>query len=324
MSEDNKTIFIMVRYSAFTQGGVQLGKDKTVEEYKKDLFNPGRLENRFSIFKNLTLKSLVAQKECSCEVRLVIFTSIDLPKNFKELLYSELKSANFKKNFSFDIVEVSEDEPLGRKMKDYVVKSLEGKGTNKFATVRLDDDDGLSSSYCQKLCEYLDRDVIGFPISFAYGYEGFFDEKKNIFSDIRHWYKPKIALGLAFTNKYSNDNGFFDKRITVYNLGAHTKIDLKNPIIVDSTFPAYFRTLSLYNDSGVNELHKLLVAVNKSTFCSDEFGFIGLIKEFEPSSKDFDLDKISPKDRYSSEIARYVGERNKYNSIINSKKSEDL
>lgn len=310
-----ETIFLIIRYSVLTNG-VKLSRDVSLDEYKEKLFNPSRLKNRSEIFKNITLKSIESQKDCPCYVKLLICVSREMPVNFKLDLYESLRNIEFKNNFSFDVVELDASDSLTNKITKYIKGYVAGKGEHKFATVRLDDDDGLSSLFCLKLYQYIKNDIIGVPISFPYGYEGFYDLGKKCFFDIRHWYYPKIALGLAFINKYTEEKGFLDQKVSVYHLGSHTKIDVNYPVLLDSRFPAYFRTLSTYNDSGGNVHHQNLVKVESSNFCFEEFPYIDNVRDLTKRSAESLQVPVETVQRFSTDNAKLKSEISKYKKLI--------
>lgn len=298
----NKTIFIIIRYSVITSG-VKLGLNISKEDYKEKLFSEDRLRNRISLFKKITSKSIVNQKPCDVNLRLVVLTSSELPEANKKDLAAELHSIEERSDFICDLLFVDERESLSYVIKNHITNLLAGSIKHDFATVRLDDDDGLSSSYCQNLSLYLKRGFLGIPISFAYGYEGYFNEKNDEFRNLRHWYYPKIALGLAFTNSYSDIDGYLDKRISVYSLGSHTKIDIDNPILIDSTFPAYFRTVSGHNDSGGYVYHNNLVKVADGDIDHNEFSFMEKIVGLATSSKVVE-ERVVVSSKYSAAAAK--------------------
>lgn len=268
----DKSIFIITRYSVIT-GGVKIADGRSPDEIKQILFSKERLDSRFALFSKITAPSLIAQKPCNANLHFVILTSDELPVEHREKLDAQLIAIEKKSSFKCSVISIPAGGPLNKHINSFLDENLGGKLNHAYATVRMDDDDGIASSYCARLCGYLERGVVGFPISFAYGFEGMFDEATETFSNIRHWYYPKIALGLAFTNNYS-DGAYLYPDKSVYSLGSHTRIDIKHPIIIDALAPAFFRTVSTHNDSGGFRYHDFLPKAQQGEIDFNEFPFL--------------------------------------------------
>lgn len=284
----NKHIFFMVRFSILmpTKSGVLLARNsEDMESYRSKLFAPDRLEERFELFNKITLESLKNQAPCDAKLHLLVLTAESLPAPAKEeldRLLAEIEGYNIDANIlkipCADYPENNDVHPF-EKINEISAEFLRNffsaqNAQSLFATVRLDDDDGLAAQYSRKLSALMDRGINGMAVSFPYGYEGFYERSSEQYSDLRHWYHPKIALGLAFINKHEPEAGFYDERVQVYGLGRHTRIDENEPVLLDATFPAYFRTLCSHNDSGINHAHKGLDSVSQGEFDPVEFPFI--------------------------------------------------
>lgn len=268
----DKSIFIITRYSVIT-GGVQIGVGRSADEVKRILFSKERLDCRFALFSKIMAPSLISQKPCNANLHFVILTSDELPVEHREKLDAQLVEIEKKSSFKCTVIPMPAGSSLNKYINSFLDENLVGKMNHAYATVRMDDDDGIASSYCARLCGYLERGIVGFPISFAYGFEGMFDEATEKFSNIRHWYKPKIALGLAFTNKYSNGKYLYPDK-NIYSLGNHTRIDIKHPVIIDALAPAFIRTVSAHNDSGAFPYHDSLPKAQQGDVDFNEFPFI--------------------------------------------------
>ena len=169
---------------------------------------------------------------------------------------------------AFDFININEA------FKATIKRNLEHLPEALLATVRLDDDDGLSTNFIEKLSNHMRPGLTGYAVSFAYGIEGYWDSTINRVSDLRHSYFPKSAFGLAYLNSWSQTIGLGEsKTIHVYNMGNHMKIDETYPTVVDAIEPIYFRTLSSTIDSVGSPYHKNLPRVNgKNTLAN--FGYL--------------------------------------------------
>lgn len=291
-----KHIIFAVRFSVLapSKGGTLLASGSlTPDEYRDKLFSEDRISERLHLFEEITLRSLKYQKPSDAQLHLIVVTSDVLPEDMNIKLSKILKEFSSENNFSATIMYAKSgfsDTHEGRKsykkiddclrayLKDYIGEEKDFV----FATVRLDDDDGLAASYCERLSSLLERGLYGLPVSYAYGYEGFYDKNSGSFRSVKHWYHPKIALGLAFINKFEIGKGFYDDKCHIYNLGRHTRIDETYPILIDSTFPAYFRTISSHNDSGASGSHDYLLDLGALDMDGEEFRFISNVIDQKP------------------------------------------
>jgi hypothetical protein len=121
------------------------------------------------------------------------------------------------------------------------------------------------------LSAHLDQGLCGYPVSFAYGYEGVVDPDGRI-SDLRHWNFPKISAGLAFTNAWSSSGGYADPRRHAHSLGRHIKVDVADALVLDTRAPAYFKTVNEHMDTGGRQAFATdLPAVTQRDFAVEEF-----------------------------------------------------
>ena len=298
-----KLILVVTRYSILNpkMSGVEIARRATsLMDYKSKLFSETRLQARRYIFEKVTLASLRNLNVCDSEVHFLVLTSDLLPdryKNHLERSLMDLEGAGFiKAKLSLVAGEKNHvsREPLPLVHRDlnsaidfYLQGQVAGLADTAFATVRLDDDDGLAASYCVKLSKYLTRNFASFPISFPYGVQGVVDPDSGAISDLRRKFSPKTALGLAHLNYYSPQNGFVDGRVHVHRLGNHTEIDRKNAVIYDSRFCAYFRTISNFNDSN-NPTHRYLPRIVRGEIAATEFPYLASSLEASPVSMEFE------------------------------------
>lgn len=240
----NKVVIGFVRFSIFTEtsgGSAFASGKKSLNElaYKDHLFSEERMSARFRLFEDFLISSFSSMEvpEDIKLFKLVVVSSVYLPDVYKNVL------SRFESKHSWLSIRYIDEKrgslraEVGAVLNDYC------SDRDMVFTFRVDDDDALSRDYVTRVSQYLAPAFSGFGVSFASGYTGYYDlEERNIL-EINKTYYPKIALGLGLVDLYK------DKRCrTVFDMGNHTKVDFRYPVIVDSTFPAFFRTLHLQGD----------------------------------------------------------------------------
>lgn len=269
----DKLIHVVIRYSLVTESGgkawVSGRNSDTYEDYKAKILDLKRLRSRRALFESITLKSLDAMKKnCSCEFRVSLLASEGVPAEEQKKL-NELASLRP----WMDVEYCAEDfSSIGDYVKD-VVRSYSRDMI--YATVRLDDDDALRENYSSFLEKYLVPENVGCCVSFGNGFAGIYDGDTKRYTGLKDYYYPKVALGLAFINCHLVSGGFSSNKISVYNLGNHTKVDCKVPVILDSRERMFVRTM--HDEADTAGLHdkKLssLKEVNLSAL-GKGFGFL--------------------------------------------------
>ncbi|MBH3390236.1 hypothetical protein I5S62_14060 [Pseudomonas putida] len=278
-----KNIIIAIRYSILQKNSAAWrAAELSFEDYAKNILSNERLNIREQTFKSLTLKSLCNQINTDNDVSYTVLIMISdmLPEERVARLRSMIHENNTS-GLDFNIVKIESGTGLkydyiniNEAIKATIKRNLANIPEALLATVRLDDDDGLSTNFVEKLSNHMRPGLTGYAVSFAYGIEGYWDSTANTVSDLRHSYFPKFALGLAYLNTWSQVTGLEDnKTIHVYNMGNHMKIDESYPTVVDATEPMYFRTLSSTNDSVGSPYHKNLPSVNGKNTLS-RFGYL--------------------------------------------------
>lgn len=285
-----KHIFFLIRYSIIQpqQKGWRVAEN-SLEKYISEILSDKRLDIREQMFENITIPSLKNQAFThDTRSTVIIMVSDLLPAPRMErlrqitrclegthsVIITRIRSGVASTN-SFEYAGINEATKQ-------IIKETLGQ-TNKaiLATVRLDDDDGLSENYIIELSKHIKEDFAGYAVSFAYGLEGYYDESRKDISDIRHLYFPKNAQGLAYIFKYVPAENFKNtEKINVFNLGNHVKIDEQFPVIVYAKEPMYFRTLSKTNDSVDARYHKNLPKLSSSSHLSN-FGYLKGIAPLE-------------------------------------------
>lgn len=272
-----KNIFIAIRYSIVLGSNAQWSKNEGI-------LSDERMNIREDVFENVTFPSLINQNlpEDVCLNVIILISDLLSIKRIRFL--QNLFALNKNNNIKFFLEKVShEDRAYDDVHRNYnnainscVTRIVDNNENSCFATVRLDDDDALSVEYCRYLSKYINSNYVGIAISFATGIQARYANGKIY--DMRNLYFPKIALGLAFINKVNSSGEFAcGKVVNVYNLGDHTRIDEKTPVLVDASKYMYVRTISGMNDSNVNSQHDELIPFS----FSEEMILFKFLKKFE-------------------------------------------
>lgn len=131
-------VYILTRFSIFDPSYNGFKIQRASEIYKEKLFNKKRLDAKFSFFEKMTLPSVLNQTYKDWEWH--IFTSNELLENYKKKLeqltssYTSIKICYIKNFKEFNFKPSSMDK--------------------YFCTIRLDDDDGIHSSFFNNLQKY--------------------------------------------------------------------------------------------------------------------------------------------------------------------------
>lgn len=286
-----KHVIIAIRYSIVQKNNKSWrATEANFEDYCAKILGSERLDVREATFENITLASICNQNSVPENVAysVLIMTADVLPKERLSNLENMIHRAN-KNGINFHIAKIDSGQDyhydyknINEAIKDRINKELDEDKQSVIATVRLDDDDGLSENFIFKLSQHMKPELGGYALSFAYGLEGYWDTATEVIKDIRHCYFPKNAFGLSYINGYHPNSGLTEKKsVHVYNLGNHMKIDETYSTIVEASEPMYFRTLSNTNDSVGSPYHRHLPLVEgKNTLVN--FSYLSkLYPEFE-------------------------------------------
>ena len=217
-------VYIITRFSICdpnSNGFILTRNSKTHQKYVDALFSDYRLYNKFKFFKKITVPSILKQTNQNFEW--LICTSILLPKRYK-----------------FELLKISKLSP---KIKIFFVKDFSSMWATlrrypfdkEYATVRLDDDDGLNTHFIERLQRYSEEK--GKIISFTHG--------KLVTVNNR----GSILLGKDMRKKMVSQ-GMSGIGMNIYHCGNHVNVDKRYPVIYDSMNMAYFMGCSNYCDTG--------------------------------------------------------------------------
>lgn len=214
-------VYFITRFSIYDPHfrGFRLTTDYDQKEYERRLFDKDRLNNRFETLENITMPSICKQ---SCDNwKWLIYTSDRLPDEYMKRLRILMKD-----NPNIEVITVKD-------FKEFFEKDLYYNYKNSFATVRIDDDDGLNTSFIEKLQQYSKN--VGSIVSFTEG-------------TLIKYAKGRIIMG----EKVSEKNialGMAGIGIKIYNLGQHTTINNRYKVIYDSTPDMFYLNCSPYTDT---------------------------------------------------------------------------
>ena len=240
-----KIIYIVMRYNVVSrnmQNGWKAGQKTDYLEYKSKILSEARLAKRLELLEKIPLQSLNDQKgNVDSILKVVLLASDQLPTSHRGQL------ENLKKKYTWLYIDYLDENCVINDYSRWVEKDIliESNNTHDilYSTFRLDDDDALSNNFIKNVYQYLKKEYIGFGVSFLEGYSAIFDSTKGIFTEFYDLRVLNLALGLGFVNFYAKNQGFHNKYITVYDLGNHSYIDRKVPVIVDGEHKSYIRTI---------------------------------------------------------------------------------
>lgn len=247
-----KTVFILIRYSVLSQSKFwQIARDGDFDAYKRKLFSPQRLDAKWQLFSELTMKSLdelVANSQ-GVKVCALLMTSDELPQEHR----ARLDTAVDKRPW-MHVVELTRKQSIAAISCRWITSYLQRQAVDcDFASVRLDDDDMLAGGYIAALQRYVNADFAGAVVTFPRGYEPYWDASKGGISDALLIDYPKVAVGLAFISRYlHSDATFLTEKVSIFQTGNHVRVDEQYPLIADHSLIAYVKMAHAQQDTGDN------------------------------------------------------------------------
>jgi hypothetical protein len=242
----------VTRYSLFSPGSPswktsRSGVFKTPEEYMDYLFSEKRLQMRAELFFTKSVPALAAMAANHDYKHFVLYSEL-LPEHHKELLFAAAAEHAFLIPVEWNKVlrgtGIEEVTPLIEE--DLAGKFQAGDGVQPVMWFRLDDDDVLAADFLTRLEAYRAPNFIGMAISFGLGLTAY--RGKRELTNLREFYHPKSAQGMAFVSSFDPDEG----RFTVRTPGHHHHVDQKMPTILDSSEHMFFQIRHGDQDSTLN------------------------------------------------------------------------
>lgn len=203
----------------------------TAESYRAALFSPRRLALKFGCFEGVTAASMRSQKvKPGDRLRWVIIASSHMPEPWRERLERVARetAADAPSRVEVRLVWVDNMHGWVAARAAAVARVREEVGA-AFATVRLDDDDGLGPLFCAKLSSYGANagEIISFPKGHTFSATLNADGATVTFRRLRDVNKPYTALGLS---RISDD---------IYAAGNHQKLKDKFRTRLDHSADMY-------------------------------------------------------------------------------------
>jgi|GEM_PF-6140560 len=214
-------VYFITRFSIYDPQfrGFRLTTDYDQNEYEKRLFDKDRLNHKFDTLQKITLPSVVEQ---SCDDwKWLIYTSDRMPDECRARLRALVKDYT-----NIELITVKD-------FSEFFEKDFSYNYGNSFATVRLDDDDGLSKCFVEKLQQYSKN--VGSIICFTEG-------------TLVKYAKGRVVMGEKVSEK-NNAQGLAGIGVKIYGCGRHSDIDTRYNVIYDSTPNMFLLTSSPFTDT---------------------------------------------------------------------------
>jgi hypothetical protein len=233
-------IYFITRFSVYDPNfkGFRISTYYDEQEYERRLFAADRLENKFDTFQNITFPSVVGQSLGEWEW--VIYISDRMPKEYRIRLHAIVGGYP-----NISVIDVKDFGEFFERVKSY-------NYGQSFATVRLDDDDGLDNCYVQKLQQYSTN--VGSIVSYT--------------EVVRVTYKNgHVAMG----DKFSGKNialGLAGIGFNIYDCGRHSDIDARYNVIYDNTPNMLLLNCSPFADTkrGFTKLNRVVAKFKRVLF----------------------------------------------------------
>ena len=212
-------VYILTRFSIYDPAtrSFQMARGEQ-DKYKSILFDPKRLDYKLKSFEKITLPSVVNQTNKN--YKWYIFASSYLPEQYKKRLCQLTKKySRIQCKFIPSFKEFNQWKPE--------------PNVSSYCTIRLDDDDGLHTSFFQQLQKYkkYNKCIVSFPMGKRVSIQN---------GNIKYGsvYKARnIAIGLCAIG------------MNIYHCGEHTKVHQKYKVFYNNTPRMYLINCSPYCDT---------------------------------------------------------------------------
>lgn len=240
LPQQRKHIIISIRYSILLEGaeGWAISRNVDYETYKSRLFSNRRLSKREEIFKSITLPSLQnIYRKLPYDTNLVVYllSSEELPQKHKDVLL-QLQQENPFLRVKF----YKTDASISQHFMEHLETDI--KKFEMYASVRLDDDDAVSSEWLSKVLHYLQPAYNNKVLALSGGVALSLDHNSKII-DIAHYSLHFAAAGLA----YIGQKNISDK--CIFHCGNHTTVYKRFETIFSTLGCSFGRSYNNFNDS---------------------------------------------------------------------------
>lgn len=243
----------VTRYSLFSPGSHSWktsrgGVFRSPADYMNYLFSEKRLNLRAEMFFTKSVPALAAMAE-DHDYKHYVMYSEHLPQRHQDLLFAAAAEYPFLVPVEWNEVVrgTGIEEVLPLIEEDLAARFSAADGVQPVVWFRLDDDDVLSSDYLARLETYRTTNHAGMAISFGLGLTAYKGEHELM--NLREFYHPKSAQGMAFVSAFDPGRG----RLEVRTPGPHHGVDKVMPTILDSTEHMFFQVRHSDQDSTLNE-----------------------------------------------------------------------
>jgi hypothetical protein len=237
MMTPNVIALIRFSYQPRSGSGFRQMRDRSLDERNAILFDPGRLAARFALFEAVCLPSLTAQNPDLFGA--VLLTSAALPEPFKDRLRALTAD--------YPNIEILFRGPSGvdGEFADALADRFDtaAEVPPPRATLRLDDDDALSSDFSDYMQDFLVPGHEGYAVTFPSGFV------LNLRAErMGGWAITEFchSVGLAFVNRRPWTQH-------VYHLRNHNTVPERHRTLADASRPMFLRVRHEYNDSNMSE-----------------------------------------------------------------------
>ena len=236
------------RFSFFGPSDTKLSyKDK--EDAFQKLYDPRRMETRFTLLEKLLLPCVRAQTDQ--DFQLVMLTSKVMPETFRTRLKSLCSDIP-----QIEVVE-AESEDLGKELRRYTTDGdLTRDGLMQF---RIDDDDALSIKYIERLRHWAahvpHRTILTMPKGLM-----LFDDQTGI--HCHPMYRNLTGAGYAFYTSGAT-------RKTAFSF-AHIASGRRIPYVSDPTIHSFIQTFTASSDTAFRAPRKIRKFLEASGVRADD------------------------------------------------------
>jgi len=233
MMFENQIVGI-TRFSIPSTDAFEVSKS-SIEECEALLYAPDRLDQRFALFEQFCLPSLVEQTDT--DFLALILIGQNLPKPYHDRLMGLIEPHDH-----ICVVEVAPDKHF--KMINKVVRHLPPLGFTHRTTFRLDDDDMVDTGYVARLraqSAILAQISPDEPVAVAYHLGYYLDISQD--TPAIYEVKESLPLGLALSVTAP-----IDWRSNIYAWN-HRFVPKKCSTFTDLQTPSFIRTMHGWNDA---------------------------------------------------------------------------
>lgn len=216
------SVIFLTRFSipdsfSSSQRHFNISREVNEEDYKKKLFSKYRLKQKMKYFTKLCFPSIL--KQTNENWKWYIFISFELPEEYILELENLIKPYS-SKIFIHQVQDIPDFKKLSSRILDKISKP--------FISSRIDDDDGISKIFVDRILLYQSMDA--HIINFVKGRISYLNNSKNTIEFGKSILYFNNSVGLSMVNQ------------NIFSLGNHIKIHEKNNVIYNNHENMFFLT----------------------------------------------------------------------------------